>query len=180
MNFYRLGSTDYVVSLTRWDNLWQWGDIEDKELPKYLFSSTKPASIKGVEWRLVKEIRNETGDEVYEKKIRRLFTLVVDDPLIRYTDINSIWNKFQEIFTVFGPIVTYTEVWKDYYRQTLQEMYDDGVQYLEFRGVLPEVYFLLLAQVFTKDFIPFFLDRLTTWTVKHTDQLKHVKCTSTF
>lgn len=46
-----------------------------------------------------------------------------------------------EIFMVFGSLVTYTEVWKDYYRQSLQESYDDGVQYLEFRGVLPEVCF---------------------------------------
>lgn len=87
----------------------------------------------------MKEIRQEIGDEAYDKRVRRLFTLIVDDPLKRYTDINSVWNKFMEIFMVFNSIVTYTEVWKDYYRQSLQEMYDDGVQYLEFRGVLPEV-----------------------------------------
>ena len=133
------GSTDYVVSLTKWDNLWQWGGIEGTELPKYLFSRKKPARIDDIEWRLVKEIRQEMGDEAYDKKVRRLFTLIVEDPLIRYSDINAVWNKFMEIFMVFGSVVTYTEVWKDYYRQSLQEMYDDGVQYLEFRGVLPEV-----------------------------------------
>lgn len=79
------------------------------------------------------------GDDVYDKKVRRLFTLIVSDPLIRYNDINAVWNKFMEIFIVFGSIVTYTEAWKDYFRQTLQEVYDDNVQYLEFRGVLPEV-----------------------------------------
>lgn len=123
--------------MTRWENLWQWGDIEN--LPKYLFAGKRPSSIDGIEWRLVRDIRKEVGDEVYEKKIRRLFTLIVDDPLIQYTDINTVWNKFQQIFTVFFPLVTYTETWKDYFRQSLQEMYDDGVQYLEFRGVLPEV-----------------------------------------
>ncbi|CRL06743.1 CLUMA_CG019567, isoform A [Clunio marinus] len=134
------GSTDYVVSLTRWDNLWQWGGIEDDELPKFVFSNKKPTSIDDVEWRLVGEIRKEMGDEAYDVKIRRLFTLIVNDPLIRYSDINSVWSKFNEIFMVFGSIVTYTEVWKDYFRQALQEIYDDGVQYLEFRGVLPETY----------------------------------------
>jgi hypothetical protein len=127
------------VSLTTWDNLWQWGSIDDGGLPKYLFSSRKPASIDGVEWRLVREIRKEIGDDSYDKKVRRLFTLIVDDPVTRYTDINNVWNKFMEIFMVFGSIVTYTGVWKDYFRQSLQEHYDDNVQYLEFRGVLPEV-----------------------------------------
>lgn len=134
-----LGSTDYVVSLTKWDYLWQWGGIGDNELPKYLFSNKKPESIDDVEWRLVRDVRKEMGDDVYDKKVRRLFTLIVDNPLERYIDINSVWNKFMEIFMVFGSIVTYTEVWKDYYRQALQELYDDGVQYLEFRGLLPEV-----------------------------------------
>jgi hypothetical protein len=127
------------VSLTKWDNLWQWGGIEDNELPKYLFSRKQPESIDEVEWRLVREVRKEMGDAVYDKKVRRLFTLIVSDPMVRYSDINAVWNKFMEIFMVFGSIVTYTEVWKDYYRQALQEAYDDGVQYLEFRGVLPEV-----------------------------------------
>lgn len=88
----------------------------------------------------MREIREEIGDDSYDKKVRRLFTLIVDDPVVRYTDINNVWHKFMEIFMVFGSIVTYTEVWKDYYRQSLQEHYDDGVQYLEFRGVLPETY----------------------------------------
>lgn len=127
------------MSLTKWDHLWQWGGIEDNELPKYLFSRKKPASIDDVEWRLVSEIRSEMGDDVYDKKVRRYFTLIVSDPMVRYSDINAVWNKFMEIFMVFGSIVTYTEAWKDYYRQSLQEAYDDGVQYLEFRGVLPEV-----------------------------------------
>lgn len=114
------------------------GGIEAGELPKYLFSRKQPASVYGVEWRLVSEIRSEIGDEIYDKKVRRYFTLIVDDPSV-YSDINVVWNKFMEIFMVFGSLVTYTEAWKDYYRQALQEHYEDGVQYLEFRGVLPEV-----------------------------------------
>lgn len=138
--------------MTRWENLWQWGDIDDDDnLPRYLFAGKRPSSIDGTEWRLVRDIRKIVGDEAYERKIRRLFTLIVEDPLVEYTDINTVWNKFQRIFTVFFPLVTYTETWKDYYRQSLQEMYDDGVQYLEFRGVLPEVSLTLVAFEMTKE-----------------------------
>lgn len=96
------------------------------------------------------------GDEAYDKKVRRLFTLIVDDPATRYHDINAVWGKFNEIFMVFGALVTYTGVWKDYFRQSLQEMYDDNVQYLEFRGVLPEVN-LLLSFISFDDLLKFLI-----------------------
>ncbi|XP_070499820.1 adenosine deaminase 2-like [Chironomus tepperi] len=133
-------STDYVVSLTKWDNLWQWGEIEGNDLPKFLFSRQKPEILNNIEWRPVKDVRKEMGDDVYDSKIRHFFTLIVDNPITYYNDINVIWTKFEDLFSVLGPIVFFIDAWKDYYRQSLQEMYDDGVNYLEFRGVLPELY----------------------------------------
>ena len=127
------------MSLTRWDNLWQWGDLDGDELPKFLFANKRPDSIDGTGWRLVSDVRKVIGDKIYDAKARPLFTLLVDNPTEAYKDINAVWTKFNHIFMVFGALVTYTEVWKDYFRQALQEMYDDGVQLLEFRGVLPEV-----------------------------------------
>lgn len=119
----------------RWDNLWQRGTLDGEKFPEFKFSRKPPAA----DWRLVSEIREEIGDQNYDRKVRRFLTLVVDDPNDTYTDINTAWKKFMDLFICFDPVVTYTEAWKDYYRQTLQECYDDGVQYLEFRGLLPEV-----------------------------------------
>lgn len=127
------------MSLTKWDNLWQLGAIDDSELPTFLFSRNQPESVNCVEWRLVSEIRSEIGDEVYDEKVRRLFTLVVSDPMVQYTDVDAVWKRFMAIFKVFGSLVSYTEAWKDYYRQSLQEAYDDNVQYVELRSTLPEV-----------------------------------------
>lgn len=136
-----IGSTDYVISLTKWEHLWQWGSIDDDNaLPKFLFSRNKPEKINGTEWRLVSDIRQEIGNEVYDKKVRRFFTMIVDDPTIRYHDINVAWKKFMNLFVVFGSIVEYKEAWRDYYRQALEELYHDNVQYLELRTVFPELY----------------------------------------
>lgn len=135
------------MSLTKWDHLWQWGEIEGNDLPKFLFSRQKPEILNNVEWRPVKDIRKEMGDDVYDSKIRHFFTLIVDNPITYYNNINVIWSKFEALFSVFGPIVFYIDAWKDYYRQSLQEMYDDGVNYLEFRGVLPEVSYNLYLMI---------------------------------
>jgi hypothetical protein len=147
-----VGSTDYVVSLTRWSDLWQWGNIDGDELPQFLFSRQKPKAIDNVEWRLVLDIRNEIGNDVYDNKVRRFFTLFVDDPLIRYSDINVVWDKFMDLFRVFGAIVEYKEAWRDYFRQALEELYDDNVQYLELRSVLPEVSSLKNCKMFSINF----------------------------
>lgn len=125
------------------------------------------------------EIRKEMGDDVYEQKVRRFFTLIVDDPTHAYSDINAVWNKFMEIFMVFGSLVTYTESWKDYYRQSLQESYDDNVQYLEFRGVLPEVRSQTIAKKLLNFLIAILLSRRTTWKDESTDQSRRHKCTLT-
>jgi adenosine deaminase CECR1 len=150
IEIFVLGSTDYVLSLLHWDNLWQKGNFEEKGFPNFLFSRKAPSP----EWKLVSDIRKEIGDKEYDRKVRKYFTLIVDEPELAYQDINVVWNKFMELFICFTPIVTYSEAWKDYYRQALQEFYDDGVQYLEFRGTLPEVSFHVIEYV-CKSFIIF-------------------------
>lgn len=109
-------------------------------MPKYRFSRHKPEKIDGIEWRLVSDIRREIGDDAYDKKVRRFFTLIIENPSVHYHDINVAWNKFMQLFIVFGGIVEYKEVWRDYFRQTLEELYADNVQYLELRSVFPELY----------------------------------------
>lgn len=127
--------------MTKWEHLWQWGSIDDGNvLPKFLFSRHKPDKIEEIEWRLVSDIRQEIGNDVYDKKIRRFFTMIVDDPIVSYNDVNAAWDKFMNLFIVFGSIVEYKEAWRNYYKQALHELYDDNVQYLELRSVFPELY----------------------------------------
>lgn len=164
--------------MLRWDNLWQNGDFNGNSFPQYLFSRKAPSA----EWRLVSDIRKEMGDKMYDTKVRRFFTLIVDDPSIVYSDINTVWNKFMELFICFGPIVTYSEAWKDYYRQALQEFYDDGVQYLEFRGTLPEVCTQHTFSVAFYEKVHYFLTRhrLTISMEIHSIRLKLFRCTSMY
>lgn len=142
-----LCTANYVVSLTYWPNLWQQtitnGNIEFK------FSREPPTtnSNKNIgdtpNWRLVKDVRNEMGAEKYDEYIRTMFTLYDKniDPKIQFNDINAVWNRFMSIFIRIEPLITYAPVWKDYFKNALKEIQADGVQYLEFRGILPKVYF---------------------------------------
>lgn len=134
-----LCSANYLVQLTYEPNLWQCD--KDNKIVQFLFSPDKPSQRNNCEWNLVSEVRLRAGKENYDTKIRKLFTLFDRDvnPKIQFNDINAVWQRFMGLFGTVGPIVTYAPVWKAYYKQALREMYEDGVQYLEFRGLLPDV-----------------------------------------
>ncbi|XP_055626859.1 adenosine deaminase 2-like [Toxorhynchites rutilus septentrionalis] len=132
-----IGSTDLLINATYRPYLWQNGRFEQNTPPAFIFSKTKPA---GKGWELVSDIRNEMKAEIYDEKLRDLFGLYTKDPINAFRSINVVWDKFQQLFVIIEPIVSYEPVWRQYYYDSLKEYYDDQVSYLELRGVLPEVY----------------------------------------
>lgn len=139
-------SANYVVSLTYWDNLWQYTENDSDKIVKFYFSRQKPKQMdddaSGI-WRLVKDVRAEVGASNYDQQIRAMFTLFDKNvhPKIQFKDVNDVWDRFMGIFCIIGPIITYAPAWKAYYKHALKEVQEDGVQYLEFRGTLPKVLF---------------------------------------
>lgn len=139
-----LCSTDYVVSLTYKSNLWQYSCYNATNIEKFLFALNQPDNIEKktyCSWRLVKDVRREIGAAKYDAYVRTLFTLYDKNvnPKTQFSDINDVWSKFLGIFQRVTPILTYATIWKEYYKQALKEMLNDGVQYLEFRSTLPPV-----------------------------------------
>lgn len=136
-----LCSPEFVISLTYWPNVWQCANSAN-QIQKFTFSLDRPNTIEtDCTWRLVETVRNETGAQKYDKYVRSLFTLFNKDinPKTQFRDINDVWDRFGQMFLKLMPMVTHAPAWKAYYKQALKEMYDDGVQYLEFRGLLPTV-----------------------------------------
>lgn len=132
-------STDKIVQFTYRDNLWVCGDLF-KTVPRFVFAKDKPKAVEGQEWVKVSKERLQYGTKSYDAALRSLFTLYSEDAVEKYRDINAMWTKFMELFAALDPIVCFVDVWKDYYYEALKEFYNDGVQYLEFRGILPELY----------------------------------------
>lgn len=146
-------STDKIIEFTYRENLWLLGDVDEitsKESPRFLFHYKKPDPVNGKEWISVRDIRFQKGNTEFDAQLRKLFSLYTNDPYNDYKDINVVWKRFMNIFKVTGGIICYDEVWKAYYYQALQEFLDDGVQYLEFRGVLPKVSTAHSLNVFLK------------------------------
>lgn len=152
-----LCSANYMVSLTYWPDLWQRTSSKNNVIEEFLFSRERPKMPNAnqsdgddSEWRLVKDVRDEIGATNYDEHIRTLFTLFDKNinPRLQFSDINEVWKSFMGIFMKVTPIVTYAPAWKAYYKHAMKEMQEDGVQYLEFRGILPKVFIcsLIISQ----------------------------------
>lgn len=160
-----LGSTDLIVNATYRENLWQKGNFGLSHGPEFKFSKEKP----GQEWSLVSEIRQWMTNEVYDTKVAEVFSLYNADPMNVYKSLDDAWSKFQNIFVCLAPLITFAPVWRQYYHDSLKQFYDDHVQYLEFRGVLPEVYDLDGKIYSPEEIIQMYYEETEQFKEKHPD-----------
>uniref|UniRef100_A0A8D8NX24 Adenosine deaminase n=2 Tax=Culex pipiens TaxID=7175 RepID=A0A8D8NX24_CULPI len=162
-----IGSMETIIKATYREHLWQNGEFDRPTPPNYKFSRTKPDPLDGVEWRSVADIRKELGNEGFDQNLRDVFTLFDEEPSQAYSCINHIWGKFQYMFISLEPIVTYKPVWEDYFRNSLEEVHQDNVCYLEFRGVLPAVYDLDNRVYTPEEVVQIYYDIVQTFKQTH-------------
>lgn len=131
-------SPDYVMKLTYEDDLYVCFNENDIH---FLFSKQLPNRTCPTTWQLLRDARYSSGDvEKFDENLRKHFTLVVDKPKEVYTDVNTVWSKFQGYFITSGPIMTYKPIWERYFYDTLKALREDNVMYMEIRSVLPPLY----------------------------------------
>lgn len=108
-------------------------------------------------WRTVKEVRDEVGTEIYDDRLRKMFTLFDKnvDPNEQFKNGNEVWDRFQKIFTRIRSFLSYAPARKAYFKNELKEMLNDGIQYLELRGGLSKVciFLLLLSHSYIHSFL---------------------------
>lgn len=163
-----LVSIDFIVSITYREHLWQCNDTVTNSIVLFKFSRSVPKSEKENHvWHRVSDERDRRGIDRYDAHIRSLFTLRTENPTVAYRDINDVWNKLTSIFILLDPLVLYVPVWRDYYTQTLKEAFEDNVQYVEFRGLLPALYDLDGKNYTKDDSVQMYVDMLKTFKEGH-------------
>lgn len=156
-----IASVDFLVSVTYREYLWQCIDTTTGRIVNFQFSRTSPAQLDAhLQWTLVATDRSIRGRDTYDAFVRSQLTLLTDSPQTHYPHINAVWGKFASLFMLVEPLLTYVPVWRDYYMQSLVECLEDNVQYLEFRGVLPDLYDLDGKSYTKSDTVQIYVDVL--------------------
>ncbi|XP_050552699.1 adenosine deaminase AGSA-like isoform X2 [Spodoptera frugiperda] len=130
---------DYVLELTYCDDLWICFK-EDQSDVSFIFSKHYPAGCCETKWERIMDIRRTTNVTEFDAKLRKFFTLVIDNPQEVYTDVNTVWEYFDKYFTRTGPLIKYKPVWEKYYYDMLLALREDNVMYFEIRSGLPSLY----------------------------------------
>lgn len=164
-------STDKLMKFLEWENLWI---CDAKAEIRFWFAKTQNDinkeclnfEGKSDNWTLVQEKTKETA---FLQRVRAAFTLLTDTPETKYRDIQEVWGEFLNKFFAIEGLVGYVEVWKEYFRQTLLEFQEDGVQYLEFRGLLPPVYDLNGRFLTKLEIVEAYTDVLNTFLKENND-----------
>nr|XP_006821882.1 PREDICTED: adenosine deaminase CECR1-like [Saccoglossus kowalevskii] len=105
------------------------------------YYNNQPTDNSTCEWKLVETERANSGDaEAYDQMLYDEISMITDDPHTAYPNQQIVWDYFNDYFAAVDGLVYYADVFKDYFRQGLQEFYDDGIQFMEVRALLQPIY----------------------------------------
>ncbi|XP_020717826.1 adenosine deaminase 2-like [Ceratitis capitata] len=77
---------------------------------------------------------------VYDRSFEKLINLYTPKPDSDYPTIKHVWQKFQNMFSTTGDVLSYIPAFRAYTRRMLEEMYEDNLMYAEVRMSFKELY----------------------------------------
>ncbi|XP_034827621.1 adenosine deaminase AGSA-like [Maniola hyperantus] len=129
---------DYILNLTYTDHLYICFKKDDV---LFRFSDNTPSIPCKNKWKLISDARRSSNNTAsFDAKLRKYFTMYVDNPDVVYPSIKESWGSFVKYFERVVSLLTYRPIWEQYCYEVLRKFREDNIMYVEFRSVLPNLY----------------------------------------
>ncbi|KAM3963800.1 adenosine deaminase 2 [Aphomia sociella] len=129
---------DILIELTYEDHLYACYSDNQLELQ---FSNTVPERPCPFKWSLLSDLRNASEDvELFDKNLKKFFTLYKENDKYLNSDINETWKTFQKVHFAIQSLISYRPAREKFFYKALKYFYDDNIMYVEIRSGLSELY----------------------------------------
>ncbi|XP_058798447.1 adenosine deaminase 2-like [Phymastichus coffea] len=128
-----ISSRDFILeNVTRRSNLYMcrhWSSLQLK-----FFDEKGAANQSDCNWELLARAR--TRDKSIDNEIAEALSMYY----VAEKDVDDTWQKFSSIFHFVKSLITYRPVYEDFLYHTMEELYDDNVQFMEIRTSFTTLY----------------------------------------
>lgn len=108
---------------------------------KLHFSDSVPTGPCPVNWELLSELRNRSGNSAtFDAQLKRHFCFINAAKKDPYENINDVWNRFERVHKVIKSLITFRPVREKFFYRALEKFYNDNVKYIEIRSGLNMLY----------------------------------------
>ncbi|CAB3222156.1 unnamed protein product [Arctia plantaginis] len=128
---------EYMLNITYMDNLY----VCFGKKTKFLFSNTTPNTSCDIGWQLMSNVRYAAKNITqFDLEIRKLFTMVVENPDIVYPTIQETWKRFLKHFRTVYDLLSFRPVFEQYLYDVLTAFRNDNIMYAELRAGFNKLY----------------------------------------
>lgn len=93
------------------------------------------------DWELLKKVREDPARrDLVNDMIKKRMSMVTENPVLAYSDVDKAWEKFRDIFGFINPMLMYKPIHEDHFYEALTQLHEDNVMYLEVRSTLRKLY----------------------------------------
>ncbi|KAL5282665.1 CECR1.2 family protein [Megaselia abdita] len=90
--------------------------------------------------RVVDERKKSRDIKLFDKKLETNINLYTPTPEVKYPSTNEVWRKFQNMFTTVSDMIRFLPIFRAYHIRLLEELYEDGIMYIEMRMSFQKLY----------------------------------------
>uniref|UniRef100_A0A336K4L9 Adenosine deaminase n=1 Tax=Culicoides sonorensis TaxID=179676 RepID=A0A336K4L9_CULSO len=88
----------------------------------------------------IRSMKTREEVKIFDKWLESHINMRTDFPEYEFPDQATVWKRFQNMFDTIEGLITYEPISKIYHKRMFEELYEDGIFYVELRSSMKSLY----------------------------------------